>query len=407
MIEFLKYIRGYLRIRVSGFSPERFMNLCSNKGILLWKIVREGDVYYMNINLKGFRALRPIVRKTGTRVAILERYGLPFFLPKLLKRKVFVGGLLLAVAFWMWSSLFIWDIELSGNYQITDDMFQSFLKENEVIVGMKKGELDIESLEKEIRRSFPEVTWASARLSGTKLLIDIKENDAPIITEQEKTEAGSNLVSSCGGTVVSIIVRSGVPMVNAGDTIEAGAVLVEGRVPVYNDDATVREYIYVDADADIILEHTREFSDRLPLDYIKKEYTGREKDTRYLRLGDNQLKLPQDRPFLIYDSVIRESRPLIFEKLSIPVYMGSCTYREYMNVEYKYSREEAEEQLGEKLITFLTSLEEKGVQIIEKDVKIDISDNFWVLSGLFLVREPVGDSVAVEKIIIGETEADE
>ncbi len=81
MIEFLKYIRGYLRIRVSGFSPERFMNLCSNKGILLWKIVKEGDVYYMNINLKGFRALRPIVRKTGTRVAVLERYGLPFFCP--------------------------------------------------------------------------------------------------------------------------------------------------------------------------------------------------------------------------------------------------------------------------------------------------------------------------------------
>lgn len=407
MIEFLKYIRGYLRIRVSGFSPERFMNLCSNKGILLWKIVREGDVYYMNINLKGFRALRPIVRKTGTRVAILERYGLPFFLPKLLKRKVFVGGLLFAIAFWMWSSLFIWDIELSGNYRITDDMFQSFLKENDVIVGMKKGELDIETLEKEIRRSFPEITWASARLSGTKLLIDIKENDAPIIKEQEEKQAGSNLVSPYAGTVVSMIVRSGVPRVSVGDTIEAGAVLVEGRVPVYNDDATVREYIYVDADADIILEHTREFSDRLSFDYIKKEYTGREKTRVYLRFGDEQLKMPQDRPFLIYDSVIRESRPLLFEKLSIPVYMGSYTYREYMNVEYKYSQEEAQEQLSEKLFTFLASLEEKGVQIIEKDVKIDTNDNFWIISGLFLVREPVGDSVAVEKIVIGEKEIDE
>ena len=117
--------------------------------------------------------------------------------------------------------------------------------------------------------------------------------------------------------------------------------------------------------------------------------------------------MPQDRPFLIYDSVIRESRPLLFEKLSIPVYMGSYTYREYMNVEYKYSREEAQEQLSEKLFTFLASLEEKGVQIIEKDVKIDTNDNFWIISGLFLVREPVGDSVAVEKIVIGEKEIDE
>ena len=407
MIEFLKYIRGYLRIRVSGFSPERFMNLCSNKGILLWKIVKEGDVYYMNINLKGFRALRPIVRKTGTRVAVLERYGLPFFLPKLLKRKVFEGGLLFAIAFWMWSSMFIWDIELSGNYQITDDMFYSFLKESRVTVGMKRGDLDIEVLEKKIRGTFPEITWASARLSGTRLLIDIKENDAPIVTEQEEKEAGSDLVSAYGGTVVSIIVRSGVPAVAVGDTVEAGAVLVEGKVPVYNDDATVREYIYVDADADIILEHTRDFSATLPFDYIKKEYTGREKKKYYLRFGGNQWKLPQDRPFLVYDSVIRESRPLFFEKLSIPFYLGSYTYREYMNVEYAYSPEEAQKLLNEKLVTFLASLEEKGVQIIEKDVKIDTSGDSWVISGQFLVQEPVGDSVAVEKIVIGETGTDE
>ena len=84
MIKFLKYVRGYLRIRIWGFSPERFMNLCSNKGILLWDIVREGDVYYMNIGLRGFRELKPILKKTGTRVAILEKYGLPFFMSKML-----------------------------------------------------------------------------------------------------------------------------------------------------------------------------------------------------------------------------------------------------------------------------------------------------------------------------------
>ncbi len=407
MIEFLKYIRGYLRIRVSGFSPERFMNLCSNKGILLWNIVREGDVYYMNINLRGFRALRPIVRKTGTRAAVLERHGLPFFLPKLLKRKVFVGGLFLAVVFWMWSSLFIWDIELSGNYQITDDMFQSFLKEEHVRVGMKKEELDIEELEKEIRRTFPKVTWASARLSGTKLVIDIKENDTPIVKEQEQKEPGSDLVSAYDGTVVSIIVRSGVPAVAVGDTVEAGTVLVEGRVPVYNDDATVREYMYVDADADIILEHTASFSESLPFDHIEKEYTGREKKRFYLRFGEKEWRMPQERPFLTYDSVIRESRPLLFEKLSIPLYIGSYTYREYMNVEYSYSQEEAGEKLNQKINTFLETLEGKGVQIIEKDVKIEASGDSWVITGQFLVQEPVGDSVAVDKNDIGEAEIDE
>lgn len=407
MIEFLKYMRGYLRIRVYGFSPERFMNLCSNKGILLWNIVREGDVYYMNINIKGFRALRPIVKKTGTRVVILKRYGLPFLLPGLLKRKLFVTGFFLAVAFWMWSSFYVWNIELEGNYQITTDIFQTFLEENDVRIGIRKEKLDIETLEKEIRRQFPQVTWASAKLSGTKLIIAIKENDAPIITLEENEEKGTDLVSEYDGVIVSIIVRKGVPMVKSGDKVEKGAVLVDGKIPVYNEDATVREYYLVNADADIVLEHTRKFSARLEFDYIKKEYTGREKKNFYLRFGEKELKLPQEKTYLVQDSLIRESRPLLFEKLSIPIYLGSKTDREYQNVEYEYTLEEAKDRLNEKLSTFITTLEQKGVQIIEKDVKIDTNSSSWVISGEFLVWEHVGKSTATVLPDNGETTINE
>lgn len=410
MLELLKYLRGYLRICVSGFSPERFMNLCSNKGILLWDIVRKGDDYYMNINLRGFRLLRPIVKKTGTKVAILERYGLPFFLPKLLKRKVFVAGLFVTVAFWIGSSFFIWDIEITGNYQITEDMFYSFLQESQVNIGMKKDSLDIEALEKEIRKEFPQITWASARLNGTKLLIDIKENDAPIFVDTKKETAGTDLVSEYEGTIVDMIVRSGVPKVSIGDTVEQGTVLVEGRVPIYNEDTTLREYFYVDADADIVLEHTRSYTARLLFDYIQKEYTGREKEHHYLRVGQKELALPQNRPFLVYDSVIRESRPLLFEKLSIPIFIGSYTHREYMNVEYEYSLEQVRTILNQKLVLFLKSLEEKGVQIIEKDVKIDTENDEWVLEGTFVVQEQIGVSTEIVRSDgeeVGEVNEDE
>lgn len=406
MIKFLKYMKGYLRVRVRGFSPERFMNLCSNKGILLWDIVRDGDAYCMNITLKGFWEIRPIVKKTGTRVAILERYGLPFFLPKLLKRKMFVAGLILAVAFWLLSSLFIWDIRLTGNYQITEDMFQSFLGENQVRIGMRRDELDIEELEKQIRRRFPQITWASARLDGVRLLIDIKENDAPIHEEKPQTAPGTDLVADYGGRIVSMIVRSGVPKAAIGDTVEKGAVLVEGKVPVYNEDTTVREYSYVDADADILLEHAVEFAAELPLTHIEKRYTGREKSSHYIKLGDRSWALPQNRPFLVYDAVIRESRPLMLERLDLPAFWGTVTYREYQNTEYLYTEEEAKSHLNQKLMDFLAELDEKGVQIIEKDVRIEKGTDAWVLTGEFLVQEPVRERTETERIEVGETETD-
>jgi len=390
MVELLKYIKGYLCIRVSGFSPERFMNLCSNKGILLWDIAREGDAYLMKINLRGFWELRPIVKKTGTRVAVLGRYGLPFFLPRLLKRKVFVAGLFLAIGFWTLSSTYIWDIELDGNYQITEDVFSDFLREQQVSVGMRKNMLDIESLEREIRREFTQITWASVKLNGTRLRIDIKENDAPIIVDKPDGTEGMDIVAEYEGTIVAMIVRSGVPKVAIGDTVGQGTVLVEGKVPIYNEDTTIREYHYVNADADIILEHTINYTTSLPFDHIQKEYTGREEKNYYLKLGETSYKLPREHSFQVYDSLIRESRPLVLEKLSLPIFWGSITYREYQNVECTYTVEEAKTLLNQNLMEFLTSLEEKGVQIIEKDVRIDTDGNSWVVTGDFVVREPVG-----------------
>ena len=319
---------------------------------------------------------------------------------------MFVLGLVLAVAFWMLSSLFIWDIHLSGNYQITDDVFQNFLKENQVRIGMRRDDLDIQELEKQIRRQFPQITWASARLDGTKLLIDIKENDAPMSTEERENTPGTDLVAEYDGRVVSIIVRSGVPKVAIGDTVEKGTVLVEGKVPVYNEDATVREYSYVDADADIMLEHASAFTASLPFDHIEKKYTGREKSSHYIKLGERSWAMPEDRPFLVYDSVIRESRPLMLEKLSVPVFWGTVTYREYQNMEYKYTEEEARAHLNQKLMDFLAELEEKGVQIIEKNVRIEKGSEAWALTGEFLVQEPVGKSAETERIEVGETGTD-
>ena len=63
MKEFFRYLRGYLKIKVWGYSPERFMNLCSNHHILLWDIARQEDCYTMYISLSDFYKLRPIVKK--------------------------------------------------------------------------------------------------------------------------------------------------------------------------------------------------------------------------------------------------------------------------------------------------------------------------------------------------------
>lgn len=78
LLDIIRYVRGYLQIRVSGSSVERFLNACSHRGIYLWGLRPVGQAYEMNITIKGFRQLKPVLRKTGTRVVIIKRTGLPF-----------------------------------------------------------------------------------------------------------------------------------------------------------------------------------------------------------------------------------------------------------------------------------------------------------------------------------------
>ncbi len=395
MLGILQFLKGYVRMKIWGVSPERFLNLCSNKNILLWDICKDGDVYTMCISLSAFLQLRPIARKTGVRVVILQKFGLPFLLPGLLKRKIFIAGLFLCVTFWIVSYRFVWDITLEGNYQITQEVFTDFLASLQVRVGMRKTDLDISALEREIRRAFPEVTWTSARLSGTRLEISIKENDAPMLEEPVPVEGGQNLVSEYAGVITSMIVRSGVPMVKIGDTVEEGTLLVEGRVPIYNDDATVREYLYITADADITVEHSITYQDTLPATYIQKFYTGRSFSRPFVRLGGKEIKLPQERPYLVYDTVTQGHTPMLLEKLSIPLSWGQYVYREYMNVEHEYTLKQAEALLVEKELQFLATLEEKGVHIIEKDVKIEEGGVCWTMEGWILVDQLTGRLVPI------------
>ncbi len=216
--------------------------------------------------------------------------------------------------------------------------------------------------------------------------------------EAPESEPGRDLISEYNGTIAAMIVRSGVPKVAIGDSVEQGTLLVEGKVPVFNEDATIREYQYVNADADILLEHTINFTTSLPFDHVEKVYTGREEKSYYVKLGEEAYKLPEERPFQVYDSLIRESRPIALEKLSIPIYWGEVTHREYHNMEYTYTLEEAKEILNQKLMEFIASLEEKGVQIIEKNVRIEKSDTEWMVNGEFLIRELVGESVETERM---------
>ena len=401
MLQVIRYCKGYLSIKVWGYSTERFMNLCGNHNIFLWDIENHGEYYTMCISVKGFYKLKGITRKTGTRVAITRRYGLPFLSVRMKKRKIFLAGLIGSFLFWIFMAGFVWNIEIQGNFYVTDDVFHDFLEDNGVRPGIKKEALDISALEKAIRNEYDIVTWTSARIDGTKLIIQIKENDVAIVqnSEDKQTEQGYHLVADKDGIVTGIITRSGIPKVSEGMEVKKGDILVEGVIPIYNEDTTVKRYEYCKADADIMLKSKYDVTEKIEEQYVTKVYTGKQRNRAFLIIDDKKIKFPDFLPsYESYDVLEERTQIRLFDNYYLPIYFGKEQVREYVNEERKYTRDEVKYIFEERIQKIMKTLEEKGVQIIEKDVTINKYKGTWNLNVNFTMIEPTGILKEVEPI---------
>ena len=410
MLHWVQYIRGYVKIKVWGYSTERLLNLCGNHDIRVWDIVNHGDHDTMKISVRGFFALKPLLKKTGTRAAVLQKYGLPFFMSKMQKRKVFVAGLLGCLLFWVIMAGYIWNIEIEGNYVLTEDVLMDYLDEKGVHVAMKKSRLQIEGLEKALREDHDIITWTSVQVKGTTLLIHIKENEMPDYEQnmQQAQEDGIDLIATRSGTVSYIITRSGVPQVALGDTVEKGDVLVSGAVPVYNEDTTVRKYQFVQSDADILLRYTESLSVKRDILYDEKLYSGRQKEMITLGVNDKEWDIRFGKvPYEQYDISGEKKQVRLLDRLYLPFFYGRKTIQEYEIVSKKHTADEMNNIMQEEWRKIIASLDEKGVQITEKNVTIKKYDDNWVLNARMQLEEAAVESAPTEIEPVVQEEASE
>lgn len=391
----LRWCRGYVRIRLLGYSPERFLNLCKAHEILIWDLQNTGITYEMCMSVADFKRLRPFLRKTHSRVRVMKRHGLPFFLFRNRRRKMFFIGILLAAGVLYSLSFFVWNIHIDGNISLSTEVLLQYLESEQVVHGMPKSQVDCEAIRTGLRIEFPDIVWVSAEIRGTRLIIHMKENrDSFEVTEEKETEEPADIVAAKEGVLQSVLTRAGVPQVAAGETVEAGQLLISGTVEILDDAGTVIRHQYVTADATIYAETTYEYQDYFLLSHEEQVYTGRKRRTFYLEIGERRLALWPLPDSFANSSILKKEYPLhLTENFYLPVIFGSALREEYEIIVEPYTKEEAETLAKSHLEEFLKNLMQKGVQIIENDVKIRTAENYCEAKGTIYAVEEIGRPV--------------
>lgn len=405
LLSMLKFLQGFLQVTLTGNSPERFLNLCIRRNILIWNLCpnKEADGFDFCISLKGFRASKELLKKTHTSMKIRKKCGLPFFLHRYRARKLFVIGILLCVMLLWGYSKYVWKIEVNGTSQLSQDMILTWLEEQEASFGTKKTQIDCAAIEAALRSDFDVIAWTSVKLEGTKLTVDIQESLPEDEVQTLPTEGAWDLVAAEDATVASIYTRQGTPQVEKGAVVSKGAILISGRLDIMDDNGEVANYRYVVSDGDVTGTVTRTYQSALARDYQKKVYTGEENTAYTLQIGGTRIPLGKEKKaYSACETVVTDHQLELLPDLYLPVHLFVTDRKAYVYQPATYTKTEAEVLAKEGWDSFLEKFTQKGIPIIVKNVKIETDEKNCVIRGSIQAEVPIGKYAPTERITLPE-----
>lgn len=241
-------IKGYVNVRVEGFFTERFINLCLNRNINLWDIQKENDALMLiKVKTDDYKKLRDVAKVTRCKIKIIKKRGLPFIAHKYRKRKIFLLLFLLVIIGIYIHNLFIWDVDIVGEFSIPIEELKAQLEGENIKIGTMKKSIDIPSIKLNMNLIRNDLAWIGIEIKGTKVIVEI----VPKVMRPENilgTEP-CNIIADKEGVIVKIAVREGAKLVDEGDQITKNQILISGIVS-----SQFSEDRYVHSDGEIYIK---------------------------------------------------------------------------------------------------------------------------------------------------------
>ena len=227
VIKLLHLILGFLDIEITGKFNERMLNLFAINKINVWNISKTEEKIYVSIKVKDFKKVRKIRRKTGIKVSVVRRHGLPFVFAQYHLRYGFFIGIALYFTILYLLSLFVWQINVVGNYNVDTDSILKVCEE----LGLKKGafkkNINSHNLRDKLLLNCDSLAWASINIEGATVTVNVSE-----IKNSMSETSFCNIVSDYNGVIKNILVQKGTAAVKNGDAVQKGNLLISGVVEI-------------------------------------------------------------------------------------------------------------------------------------------------------------------------------
>lgn len=394
------YLRGYVIIEVSGFSVERFINLAIHKGIYLWGINRNVNGIILKVGIKGFKMLKPCVRKTKCHIKIVKKIGLPFLLHKYRKRKILATGFLFFILILYILSSFIWTVEITGNNRIDKNAIIDYSIEAGLKPGVFRNTIDLRQLEKDFMNHFSEISWIAISVKGTKATIELTETIKK--TEIIDRTKPCDIIAKKNGLIISIATNAGTPKVKAKDVVDQGDLLVSGLLVIGEGEEQKKQYIHASAQIKAKLWYQFELSENIK--YNDKIFTGQTKKDYSIQIKDKKINvLKASISYSNYDKISDTKLLNLGGDFELPIKLIVDEYKEY-TLEPKTRTSEQIKKMIEAQIEDTISRElGDNIQIIDKSINYTALKDKVTAKVVITTIEDIGQEKEIEGSTVSGT----
>lgn len=330
VIKFLRFFLGYVSFRASGGFAERFINLCRRNNIILWNLRCRDSVITACTDCRDYKKIRTAARKSGMRVRLTGKHGLPFFIERHSRRIGLVIGACFCIATVIILSTRIWSIDVVGNKRVPAETVTEVFEELGVRKGVAASKIDIGQTEIEALKRLPELSWLNINLSGSCARIEVRETvESPDI--EKDTSTPTDIVAARDGQIVILRPFNGTQEQQIGAPVLKGDLLISGIEE--NGDRTVN---FCRASGYVVARTNREIS-------VNKKYEIKSKIKTVCRksyiLEFIFFSVPLGKQ---YEGAYSEKHGITINGVTLPVSLTVCRSYDYAEADIKLTEAEAD-----------------------------------------------------------------
>lgn len=391
-IQILKnYLLGYVRITIEGYFIERLMNLCSNKGILIWNSKRKKTTLLeANVSIKDFRQIVKFAKQAKCKVSIKQKKGLPFIFNRYRKRKIFFFSLILIIVAIISLSNFVWNIEVIGNEKIDKEEIIQTLKKEGLEVGTLKNKVNTKEIINKMRLDRNDLAWIGIDIRGTNAIVKVVEADKKpdIIKEDEYC----NIVATKAGIIEKVNAINGTPLVKKGDVIKEGTTIIGGWL---EGKYTGIRYVHANGSVQAKVWYTQ--NEKVELNQVVSRKTENEETKYSVRINNFTINFYKTlSKFKKYDTIEQNKKIKLFSDFYLPIEIIEKSNYELVEENITYTKEQAKQKAEEEAKKKLDEQVKVKENILNTYINYQETEEYIEAQVIYEVLEEIGTK---EKIV--------